>query len=107
MLCDVGLALAGAVSVPIYPSSTPEQCAFIIKDSGARTVIAEDAAQLHKLVPLLAQIPSLRLIYLDSEPALGRAEVQSPRLEDVFLAVRSAGGAVPLSLAAVRQANQA
>jgi long-chain acyl-CoA synthetase len=107
VLCDVGLALAGAVSVPIYPSSTPEQCAFIIKDSGARTVIAEDAAQLHKLVPLLAQIPSLRLIYLDSEPALGRAEVQSPRLEDVFLAVRSAGGAVPLSLAVVRRAGQA
>jgi len=38
VLCDVGLVLAGAVSVPIYPSSTPEQCAFIVKDSGARTV---------------------------------------------------------------------
>jgi long-chain acyl-CoA synthetase len=34
-VCDLGIALAGAVSVPIYPSSTPEQAAFILQDSGA------------------------------------------------------------------------
>jgi long-chain acyl-CoA synthetase len=107
VLCDVGLALAGAVSVPIYPSSTPEQCAFIIKDSGARTVITETAAQLHKLVPLLAQIPKLRLIYFDGDSALGQAEVQTPRLQDALSAVRSAGGTAPLSLADLRQAGQA
>ena len=86
VLCDVGLALAGAVSVPIYPSSTPEQCAFIVKDSGARTVIAEDAAQLDKLVPLLAQIPNLRLRSLmdggepgSKDPAPAVKNVGDPR----------------------------
>src|SRR5262245_27774390 len=33
-LCDLGLAMAGAVSVPLYPSQTPEQCAAILRDSG-------------------------------------------------------------------------
>jgi long-chain acyl-CoA synthetase len=28
LLCDVAIAMAGLVSVPIYPSSTSEQCAF-------------------------------------------------------------------------------
>lgn len=48
-LCDVGIVMAGAVTVPIYPSSTPEQCEFIITDSGAKVVIAEDTVQLDKL----------------------------------------------------------
>jgi long-chain acyl-CoA synthetase len=110
VLCDAGLALLGAVSVPIYPSSTPEQCAFIIKDSGARTVIAEDAAQLKKLVPLLAAIPKLRLVSIEGEPSLegtagdGRT---APRLADVQAAVTEAGGVTPLSLAALRQEGQA
>ena len=98
VLCDVGLVLAGAVSVPIYPSSTPEQCAFIIKDSGARTVIAEDATQLDKLVPLLAELPNLRLIFIDGG---------EPASHDLASAAKNAGGVTPLSLAALRQAGRA
>ena len=110
VLCDVGLVLAGAVSVPIYPSSTPEQCASIIKDSGARTAIVEDATQLDKLVPLLAQIPKLRLVFFDSDSNLAGADADGrkvPRLADVLAAVEKAGGVTPRSLAALRQAGQA
>ncbi|HVU50735.1 MAG TPA: long-chain fatty acid--CoA ligase [Polyangia bacterium] len=49
-LCDVGVLLAGGVVVPIYPSNTAEQCEFIVRDSGAKLVIVEDAAQLEKLL---------------------------------------------------------
>jgi len=97
VLCDVGLVLAGAVSVPIYPSSTPEQCAFIVKDSGARTVIAEDAAQLDKLVPLLAQIPNLRLVLMDGG---------EPGSKDPAPAVKNVGDSAPLLLASLRQAGR-
>jgi long-chain acyl-CoA synthetase len=110
VLCDVGLVLAGAVSVPIYPSSTPEQCASIVKDSGARTVIVEDAAQMDKLVPLLAQNPKLRLVFFDGSSNLEHSDARSgkkPRLHEVLVAVEKAGGLTPLSLAALRQAGQA
>jgi len=110
VLCDVALVLAGAVSVPIYPSSTLEQCASIVKDSGALTVIAEDATQLDKLVSLVAQIPKLRLVFLDGDSNLEKADAQAPkavRLDDVLAAVGKAGGATPRSLAALREAGQA
>jgi long-chain acyl-CoA synthetase len=110
VLCDAGLALLGAVSVPIYPSSTPEQCAFIIRDSGARTVIAEDAAQRDKLVPLLDEIPKLRLISMEGESGSERPQAQGnrgSRLQGVPSAVHDVEGTAPLSLADLRQAGQA
>ena len=98
MLCDVGLVLAGAVSVPIYPSSTPEQCASIVKDSGARTVIVEDVMQLDKLVPLRAKIQDLRLVMMDGG---------EPGTKDPASVVKNAGSDSPLSLAALREAGRA
>jgi long-chain acyl-CoA synthetase len=51
-LCDVGILLAGGVTVPIYASNTPDQCEFIIRDAGAKIVIVEDAVQRDKVLPL-------------------------------------------------------
>src|SRR3954449_3674656 len=47
----VGLAVvaAGAILVPIYPSSSVEECAWIVRDSGARLVVCDDAAQAAKI----------------------------------------------------------
>jgi long-chain acyl-CoA synthetase len=46
-----GLAIvaAGAVLVPIYPSSSAEECAWIVTNSGARLVLSENEAQRAKL----------------------------------------------------------
>ena len=51
-LCDVGILLAGGVTVPIYASNTAEQCEFIIRDAGAKIVIVEDVTQRDKVLPL-------------------------------------------------------
>ncbi|MCC6994943.1 MAG: long-chain fatty acid--CoA ligase [Deltaproteobacteria bacterium] len=50
LACDVGILMAGAVTVPIYQSNLAEQCQYIINDSGAAAVIVEDPHQLDKLV---------------------------------------------------------
>jgi long-chain acyl-CoA synthetase len=87
MLCDVGALLAGAVPVPIYPSSTADQTAYIVRDCGARLVVVEDAAQLDKLVPLLLTGVDVFLVHIGGDAKLdrpdgkGRTEV---RLEDVL-----------------------
>jgi long-chain acyl-CoA synthetase len=73
LLCDVAIAMAGLVSVPIYPSSTAEQCAFIIDDSGARVVIAEDNAQIAKLVSVPAKQQPVRILRI--EDAAGAPEI--------------------------------
>lgn len=48
-LCDLAITLAGAISVPIYPSSTPAQAAFILRDSGAVAAIVGDRALAQRL----------------------------------------------------------
>ena len=41
-LMDFAIAFAGAVSVPVYESSSASQVAWILQDSGTRVVIAEN-----------------------------------------------------------------
>ncbi len=47
---DLGALLAGAVTVPIYPSVPAEQAMYIVADSGAKVAFVEDPLQLDKLV---------------------------------------------------------
>jgi long-chain acyl-CoA synthetase len=68
VLSDVAIAMAGLVSVPIYPSSTPEQCIFIIQDSGASAIILENPQQAEKLATFVAQAPELKVICIDDSP---------------------------------------
>ena len=75
LLCDVAIAMAGLVSVPIYPSTTAEQCAFVLGDSGARAAIAEDDQQIGKLISLGAQQPALHLIRVEAASA-GSQEIR-------------------------------
>jgi long-chain acyl-CoA synthetase len=64
VLCDVGALQAGAVVVPIYPSSLPDQAQHILADSGAVVAIAEDAQQLAKLAAVKDRLPALRRVVL-------------------------------------------
>ena len=56
---DFAIFSAGCITVPIYPSYPPDLIAYVIKDSGARTVFVEDAAQLAKVLEAREQIPQL------------------------------------------------
>lgn len=45
---DMAILSVGGVTVPIYPTYPPELIAYVVEDSGARTLIVEDATQLAK-----------------------------------------------------------
>ena len=55
---------AGAVVVPIYPSNSPEECAWVVGNSGAVAVLVEDAAQLAKIDAVRGSLPALRSIFV-------------------------------------------
>src|SRR3954466_4885569 len=57
---DFGIAIAGAVAVPIYHSSTPEEIRYILENSGAVLAVVEDAKQLAKLREARSRLPRLR-----------------------------------------------
>jgi long-chain acyl-CoA synthetase len=60
ILADFGILFAGGATSTIYPTSTPEECAFILADSGAAVAFAEDDVQVAKLVSRRGELPALR-----------------------------------------------
>jgi long-chain acyl-CoA synthetase len=58
-LCDLGILSAGGATTTVYPSSTPEECAYILADSQTRYVFVEDDTQLAKLTAHKAELPGL------------------------------------------------
>jgi len=107
VLCDVGILLAGAATVPIYASNTGEQCAFIARDAGAKVIIAEDAAQLEKVLPLAAQMPGIRFVYLTGDCQLEKPDAKgrsAVALTEVMAGARS--GTVPVSLDELRASGR-
>jgi long-chain acyl-CoA synthetase len=51
-ICDLAMTMAGAISVPIYPGTTPGQVATILGESGAAVLIVE---QFAAIAPILAR----------------------------------------------------
>jgi long-chain acyl-CoA synthetase len=99
---DVAILLAGAVTVPIYQSNTPKECEYILRDSQARVIFVEDAAQRAKVADLGVTIVELGA-GLDTLRADGRAWLAGNRLdaanavkpEDIFTIVYTSGTTGP------------
>ncbi|MCB0013261.1 MAG: AMP-binding protein, partial [Anaerolineales bacterium] len=64
-LMDRAILQIGAVTVGIYPTSTTEQCAYILNHSESKVLIAEDQGQLARLVG--ENLPALEKIVLLDE----------------------------------------
>jgi long-chain acyl-CoA synthetase len=59
MLADLGILGAGGVTATIYQSNQPEECRYIIEDSGARLVFCDSAAQVAKIRQVRDRLPKL------------------------------------------------
>jgi long-chain acyl-CoA synthetase len=62
-LFDFAIWAAGAVSVPIYVTSSPEQIQWILGDSRAVALVVENPAQAATVDALTAQLPALRQVW--------------------------------------------
>ena len=60
--CSLAISAAGAVVVPIYPTNSPEECAWVAGHSESVVVVCEDATQLAKIDAVRDQLPALRKI---------------------------------------------
>ncbi len=94
LLADLGVLSGGGATTTVYPSSTDEECAFILADSDTRFAFVEDAGQLAKLAKRRAAMPMLsKLIVIDA------IEKPDPALADwvMSLAELEAAGAAHLA----------
>ncbi len=62
VIADQAIQGAGAVGVPIYPTSTDNQLAFILNDCGAKGVVAGDRDLMEQALRVKARVPSLAFI---------------------------------------------
>ncbi|HWS33815.1 MAG TPA: long-chain fatty acid--CoA ligase [Actinoplanes sp.] len=62
ILADLGINVAGAAATTVYPTTEPEDTAFIVSDSGSRILIAENAKQALKLSGTQTAVTTVVLI---------------------------------------------
>src|SRR5258708_12707387 len=71
VVADFACLLLGAVVVPIYTTLTPEQTAYMLRDSGARAIFVSSQKHLEKVASILGSTAVEKVLVMD--------DVQDPR----------------------------
>ncbi len=97
-IADMSIIAAGAVSVPVYPTSTSSQAAYVLRHSGAKVCIVDTPAQLAKVLLRRDELPGLEhVIVMDDVPGLDGGTVagfEHVRTEGAAVRRRDGSGAV-------------
>jgi long-chain acyl-CoA synthetase len=56
---DLGITSAGGVVVPVYPTNSSDECAWVVGNSESRFVVCEDASQVAKIAAVRERLPLL------------------------------------------------
>jgi long-chain acyl-CoA synthetase len=69
-VADIGTIAAGGVGVGLYPTSSAEQCGYIINHSDAEFVLVDARAQLEKVLSIRSRLTKVKaFIALDADAA--------------------------------------
>jgi long-chain acyl-CoA synthetase len=69
ILADLAILCAGAATTTVYPTTEPEDVAYIVSNSGSKVVFAEDATQVAKLREHRADMPRVvHAVLVDGKP---------------------------------------
>lgn len=95
---DYAIWAAGAVSVPIYETSSSDQVRWIISDSGAKAVFVELESHEEVVREVLAELPDLKDVWRIDGGALEELTAGGAEVSDATLAGRRTGrGAADLA----------
>ena len=85
---DIGITSARAATVGLYPTNPPREVLHVLRDSGAKILVAEGQEQLDKVLEVIDELPGLeRIIYLEPRGIRGRYEDDRLLFWDDFLAI--------------------
>ncbi|GAB4509874.1 MAG: long-chain fatty acid--CoA ligase [Haliangiales bacterium] len=75
---SLGIQAAGGVMVPVYPASTAEQLAYVLRHSDARVLFTATATLIERSLAIAGTCPALtRVVVLPDEPE-GAASAAAP-----------------------------
>ena len=63
---DFAITSAGGVVVPIYPTNSPSECAWVAGNSESRFIVCENADQVAKITQVRADLPALEAVIAKS-----------------------------------------
>ncbi|MFE5328335.1 AMP-dependent synthetase/ligase [Embleya sp. NPDC056575] len=94
-LLDFAIWCAGAISVPVYETSSAEQIEWILSDSGARAVVVENAAHQGAVERARERLPELAHVWRidegDGEAAVPALTAAGREVADAVVDERRAG----------------
>ncbi|CDQ45081.1 AMP-binding protein [Mycolicibacterium neoaurum] len=82
-IIDFAILSIGAVTVPIYETSSPEQIKHVLKDSGAVLVVAETAAHAERVEHQADELPGVRAVLRIDNPDAPALQVLAEAGKDV------------------------
>ncbi|MFB6815597.1 AMP-dependent synthetase/ligase [Streptomyces sp. NPDC056347] len=90
VLFDFAIWSAGAVTVPVYETSSPEQIQWILGDSGAVLCLVESAGHEASVESVRADLPALKSIWQIDDDAVRRLTASGADVPDETLDLRMA-----------------
>ncbi|MGW1977547.1 AMP-dependent synthetase/ligase [Streptomyces sp. NPDC001889] len=82
VLLDFAIWSAGAVTVPVYETSSAEQVSWILSDSGAVGALVESAAHAEAVESVRERLPALRNIWQIEAGAVGELVASGAEISD-------------------------
>ncbi len=77
-ISDLGAIFAGGVSVGLYPTSSIEQCRYIINHSDAEYIVVDTKTQLKKILQIKPDLPNIKkIIVLDENDLIEDSQLIS------------------------------
>lgn len=89
-LFDYAIWWVGAVTVPVYETSSTAQIAWILADSGAVACVAESAAHVERVNAASADAPALRAVWSLESDAVAALTAAGTGVDDAELEARRA-----------------
>ncbi len=89
-LTDLAIWFAGAVTVPVYETSSNEQLRWILEDSAATAIMVESAKHAESVRGLRADLPALREIWVIDDEAIATLTRRGEQITDDELEQRRA-----------------
>ncbi len=90
LIADLACLAAGVTDVPVYPTLTGEQAAFILRDSRAAGAFVSTAEQLAKLESVRGSLPELRWIRSFESPEWEALLAPAPAADEAEFIARLA-----------------
>src|SRR4051794_39330020 len=88
--CDLAIWTAGAVTVPVYETSSADQVAWILSDSGAKAAVVERADHAETMESVREQAPDLGPIWTMDDDVVGTLTAAGKDVPDSELESRRA-----------------